>query len=147
MRTARLLTRRVEVLSEGGAVKGRGAVHNRKWHHNTSPPLCGQTNRCKNITLRQTSFAGGNNSWIKNLVVNSLSFVWPILQHNPFFPIIFHDNSEIFFWRQIPHYCKQTFRDHGLLFNDRNNSEPHFTFPFKGFWFIFRILIFICPIE
>ena len=35
---------------------GTDAVHNRKKHHNTPDP-CGQTDRCKNITLPQTSFA------------------------------------------------------------------------------------------
>ena len=41
------------VLSRVGAVlSGRGgAVHNRKWHHNTPLPLW--TDRCKNITLPQ----------------------------------------------------------------------------------------------
>ena len=57
MHTARLLTGKTGVvLSRGGG----GAVHNRKWHHNTpfSTP-CGQTDTCENITLPQTSFAGG----------------------------------------------------------------------------------------
>ena len=42
----------------GGAVQG-SAVHNRKWHHNT-PWTKWLTDRCKNITLPQTSFADGS---------------------------------------------------------------------------------------
>ena len=47
------------VLFAGVGRAGGGAVHNRKWHHNTPLPF-GQTDR-KNITLPQTSFADGNN--------------------------------------------------------------------------------------
>ena len=77
MRTARLLT-----AGKGGCVQGvcRGCVQvgypvgvSRLVH--TSPdqeadpgPLCGQTNTCKNITLPQTSFAGGKNVLLTNSI-------------------------------------------------------------------------------
>ena len=46
-------TARLYVVTEGDA------VHNRKWHHNTSLRPPGQTNASENINLPKTSFAGG----------------------------------------------------------------------------------------
>ena len=49
-------------IQSGGAVqRGGGVVLSiRGSDHNTLFPHCGQTDRCKNITLPQTSFADGN---------------------------------------------------------------------------------------
>ena len=57
MRTARSSTVLGEVLS-----RGEGAGRCCPWQEATSQhlPPCGQTGRCKNITLPQTLFAGGN---------------------------------------------------------------------------------------
>ena len=49
-------------------------------------PLCEQTDRCKNITLPQTSFAGGKNSVIdisvqKNLIVMKTAYNVQFLVH------------------------------------------------------------------
>ena len=43
------------VVCFGGSVPGPGGVYG-------TPPVNRMTNRCKNITLPQTSFAGGKNS-------------------------------------------------------------------------------------
>ena len=57
MRTARFSGR----LFEGGVYPGRclpgGCLPGGCLSH---PPFCGQTDACENITLPQTSFAGGN---------------------------------------------------------------------------------------
>ena len=73
MRTTRLLTGGGWVLSGlwycagcgvGTVPGGRGgAIHNRKCHHATPPPVNIMTDRCTNITLPQTSFAGSNYLW------------------------------------------------------------------------------------
>ena len=47
---------RVGVCIQGGSASGGSA--SRGWAD--PPPPCEKTDRCKNITLPQTSFAGGN---------------------------------------------------------------------------------------
>ena len=60
----------------GGCLVWRGVVS----HHalrQTPPPVNRMTNRCKNITLPQTPFAGGNNS------LAAPSFEWTPPPGNP----------------------------------------------------------------
>ena len=47
----------------------------------TPPPVNGMTNRCKNITLPQTSFAGGNNMIV--VLVLHIMRTKDFTQHNP----------------------------------------------------------------
>ena len=55
-----MLSRMVGVVRGRGAVGGGGVLLSITGDDIT-PPSCGQTDRCKNITLLQTSFAGGKN--------------------------------------------------------------------------------------
>ena len=48
------------MLSGGGVLWGGGVLLSITGDDIT-PPSCGQTDRCKNITLPHTSFAGGKN--------------------------------------------------------------------------------------
>ena len=57
MRTARLLIVSHSIPWEGGLPNP-----NPLWMQ--TPPVNRMTDRCKNITLPQTSFAGGNKSWV-----------------------------------------------------------------------------------
>ena len=83
MRTASLLTIPT-VSEEGGAVRGvsaRGGICpvgvSAPLHAGIHPPVNRMTDRCKNITLPQTSFVGGTNITACANVIALTSFFQP----------------------------------------------------------------------
>ena len=83
MRTARLLPVSPSMHCSGGRTRSRGGTWSGLGVYlpggrvpaQVSPPVNRMTNRCKNITLSQTSFAGGNNKTI-NLSPNTVDNLW-----------------------------------------------------------------------
>ena len=70
--------------AQGGACLGRMSAHGR-WFipacngADTPPPVDRITDRCKNITLAQTSFAGGNKSNYRCTILQNFLAVWIVL--------------------------------------------------------------------
>ena len=52
--------------------------HTPLWHTPLAPPVNRMTNRCKNITLPQTLFAGGNKVFCTNKTTKTRCYPWGI---------------------------------------------------------------------